>query len=585
MRIRQFLFMSAAALALSACSTLGINSATSSQSLTSGGALQTNDPTGAPPVRTNAALVASYGNYLNARLAASQHDMENAAKFYRASLDADPKNPDLLARAFLYSVSAGDMQRAPRLAERVVANEPDNRVARTTLAVEALRKGDYAGARAQLSQSAQGPFAALTIELLNAWAAVGQKKTDVALADLQLLKAEGGTDSLVAFHRALVFDLMDREQEAEAAYREALTATGNGPRIVEAYGRFLERSGRAAETRSFYTGLHGDTALQPIVKAAEARLAAGTKPDRLVSSAQEGAAEAMFSIAASLTENASADVSVLYLRFARYLRPQFDLADILLADRLETMEKFDEAIDVYHGIPKTSPYRRVAMVQAAVDEARLDRNDKAINDLTEVVTTDPEDAEAWTALGDVYRGVNRFADAANAYDRAISIRGSGVNNWPLLYARAVSYEQSNRWTLAEADLKAALKLSPDEPQLLNYLGYSWVDRGQNLSEALGMLEKARALRPFDGYIADSVGWAYYKLGRYKDAAKTLQSAVLLVPGDPTINDHLGDAYWRIGRKLDAQFQWSHAITFGAEPAEKAKIEAKLKNGLSGGGRS
>ena len=149
----------------------------------------------------------------------------------------------------------------------------------------------------------------------------------------------------------------------------------------------------------------------------------------------------------------------------------------------------------------------------------------------------------------------------------------------------MSYEQSNRWPQAEADLKAALKLSPQEPQLLNYLGYSWVDKGENLSEALGMLEKARALRPFDGYIADSVGWAYYRLGRYKDAAKALQSAILLVPGDPTINDHLGDAFWRVGRRLDAQFQWNHAITFGAEASEKAKIEAKLKYGLGSGGKS
>jgi tetratricopeptide (TPR) repeat protein len=595
LRLRQFLFVAAAAISLSACSTLGINMGSppttggakdTSTSLNSGGALETNDPTGAPPIRTNPALDESYGNYLNARLAASQHDMENAAKFYRASLNADPANPDLLARAFLYSVSAGDMERAPKLAAKVVANEPDNRAARTTLAVQAMKKGDYSEVRDQLSKSAQGPFAALTIELLNTWAAAGEGNTDTALADLQMLKAQGGTDSLVAFHRALVLDLGGRTAEAETAYREALKATGNGPRIVEAYGRFLEREGRTTEAGNFYAKLASDIALQPIVEAAQRRMESGKKPDALVSTPQEGAAEAMFSIAASLTDDSSADVSVLYLRFARYLRPQFDLADILLADRLEALEKFDEAIDIYHGIAKTSPYRRVAMVQAAVDEARLQKNDKAIADLKEVVAGHPNDAEAWTALGDVYRGIEKFADAADAYDNAIKIRGSDrANSWPLLYARAVSYEQSGRWTLAEADLKAALKLSPQEPQLLNYLGYSWVDKGENLTEALQMLEKARALRPFDGYIADSVGWAYYRLGRYKDAAKALQSAILLVPGDPTINDHFGDALWRVGRKLDAQFQWNHALTFGAEGDEKAKIEAKLKYGLTGGGKS
>jgi len=595
LRIRQFLFVSAAAISLSACSTLGIdmgsstpskNTAEANTSLNSGGALQTNDNAGAPPVRVDNALDKSYGAYLNARLAASQHDMADAAKFYLASLDADPNNPDLLARAFLYTVSAGDMDRAPELAAKVVATEPDNRAARTTLAVDAIKNKKYSDARENLSKSAQGPFAILTIDLLNTWAAVGDGHTDQAMADLNALKTQGGTDSLVAFHRALVFDQVGRESDAAVAYQEALKASGNGPRIVEAYGRFLERNGRTAEAKEFYGKLASDTALQPIVEAAQKRMDSGRKPDALVASPQDGAAEAMFSIAASLTDDSSADVSVLYLRFARYLRPEFDLADILLADRLEAMEKFEEAIDVYHGIAKSSPYRRVAMVQAAVDEARLNLNDKATADLKEVVSNHPDDAEAWTALGDVYRGTEKYADAADAYDKAIAIRGSSkADSWPLLYARAVSYEQSNRWELAEADLKAALRLSPQEPQLLNYLGYSWVDKGENLSEALGMLEKARALRPFDGYIADSVGWAYYRLGRYKDAAKTLQSAILLVPGDPTINDHLGDAYWRVGRKLDAQFQWSHALTFGAEGDEKAKIENKLKSGLTGVGKS
>ncbi len=190
---------------------------------------------------------------------------------------------------------------------------------------------------------------------------------------------------------------------------------------MEGYGRFLERSGRTQEAKEFYSKLASDTALQPIVEAAQARMESGKKPERIVASPQDGAAEAMFGIAASLTDDSSADVSVLYLRFARYLRSDFDLADILLADRLEAMEKFDEAIDVYHGIAKTSPYRRVAMVQAAVDEARLERNDKAIADLREVVTSHPDDAEAWTALGDVYRGVEKFADAADAYDNAIKI--------------------------------------------------------------------------------------------------------------------------------------------------------------------
>ena len=223
--------------------------------------VNTDDPTGAPPVHVDEGLDASYGNYLSARLAAGEHDMDNAAKFYRASLQANPDNPDLLARAFLYSASAGDLDGAAKLAAEVVVHEPDNRAARTTLAVAAFKNSDYVGARDQLSKSASGPFTALTIELLNAWAAVGEHNTDTALADLKVLKAQGGTDSLEAFHRALILDMASRENDADAAYREALKAAGNGPRIVETYGRFLERSGRTTEAKQFYAGLASDTAL------------------------------------------------------------------------------------------------------------------------------------------------------------------------------------------------------------------------------------------------------------------------------------------------------------------------------------
>ena len=151
--------------------------------------------------------------------------------------------------------------------------------------------------------------------------------------------------------------------------------------------------------------------------------------------------------------------------------------------------------------------------------------------------------------------------------------------------RCRAEQESDNWPAAETDLKQALKLSPDEPQVLNFLGYSWVDKKVNIKEALAMLEKARALSPEDGYIIDSVGWAYYRLGRYADAAKALEAAVALIPGDPTINDHLGDAYWRIGKKLDARFQWSHALAFGAEDGEKAKIEKKLQVGLTADDKS
>jgi Flp pilus assembly protein TadD len=220
------------------------------------------------------------------------------------------------------------------------------------------------------------------------------------------------------------------------------------------------------------------------------------------------------------------------------------------------------------------------MVEIALDEARLGKSDLAAEHLKALTVANPQDVEAWTALGDTYRSTSKFPEAADAYNHAVDLLGNDKpSNWPLFFARAVSEEGSKNWSAAEMDLKRALRLAPNEPTLLNYLGYSWVDQNRNIPEALAMLEKAHTLKPTDGYIADSVGWAYYKLGRYADAAKALERAVELVPGDPTINDHLGDAYWRVGRKMEAQFQWSHALAFGPSDADKAVIEKKLKDGL------
>ena len=521
-----------------------------------------------------------FGDYLSARLAASQHDLPEAAKLYRQSLADDPNNAELLGHAFLYTAAAGDVGQAATFAARMIKSEPDNRGARLALAVDAMKHGDYGAARMQVAQSGKGPFTALTLSLIDAWAAVGLGNTQDALKDLQQVPSEGGTEALADYHRALVLDLAGQNTDADAAYRAAIAAGNTGPRIIDAYGRFLERSGRADDARAFYTKLQGDEAAGPIAAAGLARLARGEKPDRLISTPAQGAAEALFGIAASLTDQTSADVAILYLRFALYMSPDFDLAKIVLADRFETLEKYDDAITVYESVNTDSPYGPAAAVQVAVDQMKLDRNDKAIEELSSFVSKRPDDISAWTSLGDAYRAENKFEKAADAYDRAVQlISKAAPKDWPLFYARAVSEEQSHRWDAAEADLQNALKLSPEQPQVLNYLGYSWVDQNRKLPEALAMLEKARALSPYDGYIVDSVGWAYYRLGRYPDAAKTLENAVLLVPADPTINDHLGDAYWRVGRKLDAQFQWNHALAFDPDKGEKALIERKLADGL------
>ncbi|HWA02483.1 MAG TPA: tetratricopeptide repeat protein [Rhizomicrobium sp.] len=526
----------------------------------------------------------SFGAYLSGRFAADEHDISDAAKFYGTTLDHEPGDSTLQTLTFFYAASSGDIDGAARLARRIVAATPDHPASRLVLAVSDLKRDDYKSAREDISKSLKGGFTTITIDLIDAWAAAGAKDLDGAAADIKELRSESGMDALAGFHQALILDYLGQNRAADQAYSEAIKSDGPSPRLVNAYGRFLERSDRTDEAKALYGRIASNASLAPVVSAGLARIAAREKPERLVGSPQEGAAEALFAIAASLTEESSIDVSILYLQLALSLRPDFDLANILLGDRMERLEKYEAAIDSYRKVDRSSPYFRMAAVQIATDMARLGHTDDAIAQLKDIARNAPGDVEAWTALGDAYRAAGNFPDASASYDNAISATSAAgplqKRDWPLFYARAIARDRSHNWAGAEADLQQALKLSPDEPQALNYLGYSWVEQRRNVSQALAMLEKARSLKPYDGFIVDSVGWAYYRLGRYNDAARTLGDAILLVPGDPTINDHYGDALWKIGRKLDARFQWSHALAFGPEADQKTEIEKKLQ--MAGG---
>ena len=535
----------------------------------------------APAEPKSDAQSTAFSTYLSARFAAGEHDLPQAARYYGRALSNDPGNPSLLALSFFYSTTSGDFEAAGKYAQAVVAASPDDRAARLALAVIGFKHKDYAEVRKNLSLSAKGPFTTLTSSLFDAWAAAATRDKPGVQQDLQTLAQQSGAENMATFHTALIQDFLGDATAAEAAYKKAIGSGAVSPRVLEAYGRFLERNGRADEAVKLYRSHIGDGGLASVILPGLTRIAAREKPESLIRNPADGAAETLFGIAASLTDGQSADVSILYLRMALYLRPDLGLAQVLLADRFETLRKFDTAIEIYRSIEPSSPYYRMAQVQAALDMQRLGKNQDAIASLKKLVASDANDSESWVALGDTYRASSMFAESVDAYNHAEkAIARPSKRDWTMFYARAMAREKLKQLDESEADIQTALKLSPEQPELLNYLGYSWVDRGRNIPQALTMLEKARSLRPYDGYIVDSVGWAYYQLGRYEDAAKTLEAAVLLVPGDPTINDHLGDALWRSGRRIDARFQWNHALTFSDADTDKTAIERKLKTGLS-----
>jgi tetratricopeptide (TPR) repeat protein len=311
------------------------------------------------------------------------------------------------------------------------------------------------------------------------------------------------------------------------------------------------------------------------------KLKAGEKLPSLVSTAQAGAAEALYGLGASLGRRGGEDLGLVYLQLSLYLVPAHPLALLSLADLYESVKRPAMAIKVYERVPAGSPLKRNAQIQLATDLDSADRGEEAIKILKEVIAQDPKDLEAIMALGNIERGRKKFADCVQTYSLGIGAlpEGNDKGNSVYYYYRGICEERSKQWPKAEADMRKALELQPEQPHVLNYLGYSWIDQGINLDEGMKMIKRAVEQRPDDGYIVDSLGWAYYRIGNYEEAVKNLERAIDLKPEDPTINDHLGDAYWRVGRTLEAKFQWSHARDLKPEPEDLPKIVAKIDNGL------
>jgi tetratricopeptide (TPR) repeat protein len=520
------------------------------------------------------------GSYLAARHAGTERDAGLAAAYYLNVLKSDPRNPDLLSRAFLSVLTDGDLDEAGKLADRLLQVDRSDRIARLVIGVRALKQKQYAVARQNLAQSVRGPVTDLTATLLSAWALYGTGDTRLAIDTLDRLTGPDWYGIFKDLHAGMILDLANNRKEAGKRYERAYKADPTALRTVEAFARHLSRTGSREEALKVYQQFSKVNPDHPLIVEETKDVSAGEKLPLLVDSPQYGAAEALYGLGASIGRRGGEDLALVYLQLALYLEPNHVMALLSLADLYESLKKPDLAIKIYDRIPPSSPLRRNAEIQVAADLDSLDRTDEAKKRLEKLITERPKDTEAILALGNILRSRKDFAGCGDVYGKAIAtIAKPEKANWVMFYFRGICYERSKQWPLAEADLKKALELYPDQPLVLNYLGYSWVDQGTKLDEGMNMIRRAVEQRPDDGYIVDSLGWAYYRIGNYDEAVKNLERAVELKPDDPTINDHLGDAYWRVGRVLEAHFQWSHARDLHPEPEELPKIEAKLKNGL------
>ena len=526
-------------------------------------------------------MLTTSGSYLAARHASIERDAASAATFYRSALRTDPKNNELLDRAFISSLADGDIDEAVRLADRILAVDKTNRVARLVIGVRDLKQKKYASAQTSINQSIRGPITDLVATLLSSWASYGAGDAKGAVANIDKLTGPEWYPIFKDLHSAMILELAGKEKEAGVRLERAYKLEDSMLRVSDDYARWLSRNKDAASAEAIYDAFDKKLPRHPLVQDALRQVKAGKKMTPLVESPQAGAAEALYGIGSTLTRRGGEDLALVYLQLALYLAPNHSLALLSLADLYESVKKPAMAIKVYERVPAGSPLKRNAQIQLAIDLDSVDRTDEAIKILKGVTADDPKDIEAIMALGNIERGRKKFADCVGTYSQGIDLlpKANDKNSWVYYYYRGICEERSKQWNKAEADMRKALDMQPEQPHVLNYLGYSWIDQGINLDEGMKMIKRAVDQRPDDGYIVDSLGWAYYRTGNYEDAVKNLERAIDLKPEDPTINDHLGDAYWRVGRTLEAKFQWAHARDLKPEPEELPKIEAKIEHGL------
>lgn len=527
------------------------------------------------------------GAFLAAQTAAADRDFENAIAFYSRALEFDPENTDLKQQLLLALLTAGRFEEALPVAETLKTTAAIERYARVALAAEALRVREYRQASNLLELALQNDLDRLLTGIMTAWARLGANDPAAALEVLDALDGPGWYTLFKVKHRAMIADAAGDTEMAASVYADMLedrAAAAAGPeawlRGVESYVSFLARQGDGEQAIDILDDLgrtaEGRLALQDL----RGRIIAGEPVKPVIQNAQQGAAEILYGIATALSRPGSEDVAKIYLEMARALQP--DGAEILvqLASVAEAMRKPEAAIGYYEQVPDASPLRHTAELQLGLNLADLDRNDEAKQHLRAILDRDPKDRRAYLALGGVHASLEEYGEAAKLYDAAVGAIGAPLNSdWNLFYQRGIAYERIKQWEKAEPNFQKALELYPDQPQVLNYLGYSWVDMNIRLDEGLDLIRKAVELRPEDGYIVDSLGWAYYRLGRFEEAVDELERAVRLRPEDPVINDHLGDAYWRTGRRREAVFKWSAALDLKPDEQFVPEIRRKLREGL------
>ncbi len=529
------------------------------------------------------------GAFLAARTADVDKDYETAIALYRITLQYDPTNTEVKERLMITLLLNGDFEEGVKLAQALKDDPAVERITTVVRGMDAIRKREYRTAEKILVYSGPNDLDRMMNGLLVAWAKFGDGKTKQALAAISDME---GPDWFAIFKNynagAIAAAAGDRDTARKRLNDAILDRNGGAAapdtfmRAVMALARLEAREGNKQKALDAISVGENLVSSYAPLKALRESIERGEKQEQQVRTAAQGAASVLFSIGGALNREGAEDIVSLYLQVSRALDPESADTLVLLGGLAESQKKPDLAIEFYRQVPETSPMRRLSELQLGLQLADLGKVDEAKKHLKELIEADPKDMRSYLAYGSVLSDAKEYKEMGEVYDRAVEQMGNVPNKsqWTIYFQRGIAYERQKKWEQAEPNFRKALELNPDQPQVLNYLGYSWVDMNVNLDEGLEMIRKAVSIKPDDGYIVDSLGWAYYRLGQYDDAVTELERAAELRAGDPTINDHLGDAYWRVGRKLEATFQWNRALGLKPEEAEIPKIKAKIENGLA-----